>query len=81
MLAHPAGFVGQVAWYVIINLITLFAGISYLASRSPMGTYLLTKLNRGVKLWTEVRYFDEMVSEYLRLTRYAGRCMQTDNRS
>lgn len=46
-----------------------------------MGTYLLTKLNRGVKLWTEVRYFDEMVSEYLRLTRYAGRCMQTDNRS
>ncbi|KAI0783765.1 WD40 repeat-like protein [Abortiporus biennis] len=34
ILAHPSGFVGQVAW-------------------SPNGTTLLTKLNRGVKLWTE----------------------------
>ncbi|THH28595.1 hypothetical protein EUX98_g5601 [Antrodiella citrinella] len=34
VLAHPQGFVGQVAW-------------------SPSGTTLLTKLGRGVKLWTE----------------------------
>ncbi|KAH8103027.1 WD40 repeat-like protein [Cristinia sonorae] len=34
VLAHPQGFVGQVAW-------------------SPNGTILLTKLLRGVKLWTE----------------------------
>ncbi|RPD69485.1 WD40 repeat-like protein [Lentinus tigrinus ALCF2SS1-7] len=34
ILAHPQGFVGQVAW-------------------SPSGHLLLTKLNRGVKVWTE----------------------------
>ncbi|TCD66908.1 hypothetical protein EIP91_000747 [Steccherinum ochraceum] len=34
VLAHPQGFVGQVAW-------------------SPSGNTLLTKLGRGVKLWTE----------------------------
>ncbi|KAG5719222.1 hypothetical protein E4T56_gene13410 [Termitomyces sp. T112] len=33
ILAHPAGFVGQVAW-------------------SPNGDLLLTKLSRGVKVWT-----------------------------
>lgn len=35
VLAHPQGFVGQVAW-------------------SANGNTLLTKLGRGVKLWTEV---------------------------
>ena len=35
-LAHPQGFVGQVAW-------------------SPNGQQLLTKMNRGIKVWTEVR--------------------------
>ncbi|KAH9941858.1 WD40 repeat-like protein, partial [Epithele typhae] len=34
ILAHPQGFVGQVAW-------------------SPSGNLLLTKLGRGVKVWTE----------------------------
>ncbi|KAI0355885.1 WD40 repeat-like protein [Trametes cingulata] len=34
ILAHPQGFVGQVAW-------------------SPSGHLLLTKLGRGVKVWTE----------------------------
>ncbi|KAJ8473563.1 hypothetical protein ONZ51_g7787 [Trametes cubensis] len=34
ILAHPQGFVGQVAW-------------------SPSGHMLLTKLGRGVKVWTE----------------------------
>ncbi|OJT12118.1 hypothetical protein TRAPUB_11343 [Trametes pubescens] len=34
ILAHPQGFVGQVAW-------------------SPSGHLLLTKLGRGVKIWTE----------------------------
>ncbi|EMD35391.1 hypothetical protein CERSUDRAFT_116166 [Gelatoporia subvermispora B] len=34
ILAHPQGFVGQVAW-------------------SPTGSLLLTKLNRGIKVWTE----------------------------
>ncbi|OCH89316.1 WD40 repeat-like protein [Obba rivulosa] len=34
ILAHPQGFVGQVAW-------------------SPTGHLLLTKLNRGIKVWTE----------------------------
>ncbi|KAI0763501.1 WD40 repeat-like protein [Trametes elegans] len=34
VLAHPQGFVGQVAW-------------------SPSGHLLLTKLGRGVKVWTE----------------------------
>lgn len=33
-LAHPQGFVGQVAW-------------------SPNGQQLLTKMNRGIKVWTE----------------------------
>ncbi|KAI0074084.1 WD40 repeat-like protein [Panus rudis PR-1116 ss-1] len=33
ILAHPQGFVGQVAW-------------------SPTGKFLLTKLNRGIKVWT-----------------------------
>ncbi|KAI0090434.1 WD40-repeat-containing domain protein [Irpex rosettiformis] len=33
VLAHPQGFVGQVAW-------------------SPHGSVLLTKLNRGIKVWT-----------------------------
>ncbi|KIJ36922.1 hypothetical protein M422DRAFT_781979 [Sphaerobolus stellatus SS14] len=33
-LAHPQGFVHQVAW-------------------SPKGTHLLTKLQRGVKIWTD----------------------------
>lgn len=35
VLAHPQGFVGQVAW-------------------SPDGRYLLTKLTRAIKIWTEV---------------------------
>ncbi|KAG6829712.1 hypothetical protein H0H92_003747 [Tricholoma furcatifolium] len=33
ILAHPAGFVGQVAW-------------------SPTGSLLLTKLQKGIKVWT-----------------------------
>ena len=34
VLAHPQGFVGQVAW-------------------SPKGDLLLTKMNRGIKVWND----------------------------
>lgn len=64
ILAHPQGFVGQVAW-------------------SPSGHLLLTKLGRGVKIWTEVccsaRRFSGSCTD-LWLCACSGRCVQTDNR-
>lgn len=51
VLAHASGFVGQVAWCAIL------ASWSWLADvliRSPVGVLLLTRLNRAIKIWTEV---------------------------
>jgi hypothetical protein len=51
VLAHASGFVGQVAWCAIL------ASWSWLADvliRSPVGMLLLTRLNRAIKIWTEV---------------------------
>ncbi len=53
ILAHPQGFVGQVAWYAISHHVAM--GSAHVdVARSPSGHLLLTKLNRGVKVWTEV---------------------------
>lgn len=52
ILAHPQGFVGQVAWSVDRRY--LFCVSLKDLRRSPSGSLLLTKLGRGVKVWTEV---------------------------
>jgi hypothetical protein len=51
VLAHPQGFVGQVAWFVFFTLYVVFSLILF---RSPSGNTLLTRLSRGIKIWTEV---------------------------
>lgn len=51
VLAHPQGFVGQVAWFVFCTVYGVFSLILF---RSPSGNTLLTRLSRGIKIWTEV---------------------------
>jgi hypothetical protein len=51
VLAHASGFVGQVDWCAMAALCLSFADI---LTRSPAGALLLTKLNRAIKIWTEV---------------------------
>jgi hypothetical protein len=66
ILAHPQGFVGQVAWSVVTVYMLLFF-LTY--HRSPSGNILLTKLNRKIKVWTEVSLGQQPhtgdVSQYL----------------
>jgi hypothetical protein len=51
VLAHPQGFVGQVAWFVCFIIYAMFCLTLF---RSPSGNTLLTRLSRGIKVWNEV---------------------------
>lgn len=61
ILAHPQGFVGQVAW-------------------SPSGHLLLTKLGRGVKIWTEVCCSARRLMRPCAYTGQDGVCKRTIDR-
>jgi hypothetical protein len=59
VLAHASGFVGQVAWCAILASCPWLADVF---TRSPAGVLLLTRLNRAIKIWTEVGWTGRRVT-------------------